>query len=71
MIRLVGWTPRQVAADWILTERGGTLKKKMGKQADSNGFSVSIIYKDADLVLLDKPSGLLAVPGRGPACKIA
>jgi tRNA pseudouridine32 synthase / 23S rRNA pseudouridine746 synthase len=27
---------------------------------------VHIVYQDDDLVLLDKPSGLLAVPGRGP-----
>lgn len=28
---------------------------------------VSILYRDADLLVLDKPSGLLSVPGRHPA----
>jgi tRNA pseudouridine32 synthase/23S rRNA pseudouridine746 synthase len=28
---------------------------------------VSILYRDDDLIVLDKPSGLLSVPGRNPA----
>lgn len=28
---------------------------------------VSVIYQDADILVLDKPSGLLSVPGRDPA----
>lgn len=28
---------------------------------------VSVIYRDADILVLDKPSGLLSVPGRHPA----
>ena len=27
---------------------------------------IHIVYQDDDLLVLDKPSGLLAVPGRGP-----
>lgn len=32
--------------------------------ASSAGFS--LLYADAEILVLDKPSGLLAVPGRGP-----
>ncbi len=28
---------------------------------------ISVIYRDADILVLDKPSGLLSVPGRDPA----
>ncbi len=28
---------------------------------------ISIIHRDADILVLDKPSGLLSVPGRHPA----
>lgn len=28
---------------------------------------ISIVYRDADILVLDKPSGLLSVPGRHPA----
>lgn len=28
---------------------------------------ISVIYQDADILVLDKPSGLLSVPGRDPA----
>ena len=30
---------------------------------------VSIVHQDADILVLDKPSGLLSVPGRDPALK--
>src|SRR5690606_41385327 len=30
---------------------------------------VSIIHQDADILVLDKPSGLLSVPGRHPALR--
>lgn len=36
----------------------------MEESAASDG--VHWIYRDADLLVLDKPAGLLAVPGRGP-----
>ncbi len=29
-------------------------------------MSIDIVYQDTDLVIVDKPSGLLSVPGRGP-----
>jgi len=37
----------------------------MGESAVMSGLSEGLIYVDEHLVVLDKPSGLLAVPGRG------
>ena len=31
-----------------------------------NNLNMEIIYQDSDLVVVEKPSGLLAVPGKGP-----
>jgi tRNA pseudouridine32 synthase / 23S rRNA pseudouridine746 synthase len=44
-----------------------TLEQSLQQPRPCDPYSmVPIVYRDDDLIVLDKPSGLLAVPGRGP-----
>ncbi len=49
-----------------MTGDTGDGRKESGARATSTMLPYATVYCDERLIVLDKPSGLLAVPGRGP-----
>lgn len=49
--------------------RGGFASERLVDPAMTNGGEFCLVYADDQLLVLDKPSGLLAVPGRGDDLK--